>query len=99
MVGCGQTSATWLPSTMRLPPLTRPSGSRERRSSAFIREDATAAAPQPASPDPLDLSDDHVAVFPHRRHPMGLEPEPFLIHVATSTAPLLLSSWTTNRIP
>src|SRR5204863_2072213 len=40
MVGCGQTSATWLPSTMRLPPSTRPSGSRERRSSAFIREDS-----------------------------------------------------------
>src|SRR5438034_8497535 len=38
MVGCGQTSATWLPSTMRLRPSTRPSGSRERRSSAFIRE-------------------------------------------------------------
>ena len=33
-------SATWLPSTMRLPPSTRPSGSRERRSSAFIREDS-----------------------------------------------------------
>src|SRR5262245_64975388 len=40
MVGCGQTSATWLPSTMRLPPSTRPSGPRERRSSAFIREDS-----------------------------------------------------------
>src|SRR5690349_13407578 len=40
MVGCGQTSAKWLPSTMRLPPSTRPSGSRERRSSAFIREDS-----------------------------------------------------------
>src|SRR5438128_380195 len=38
MVGCGQISAKWLPSTVRLPPLTRPSGSRERRSSAFIRE-------------------------------------------------------------
>src|SRR5262252_7482073 len=37
LVGCGQTSATWLPSTMRLPPSTGPSGSRERRSSAFIR--------------------------------------------------------------
>src|SRR5262249_11966858 len=23
-----------------------------------------------------DLGDDHVAVLPHRRHPMGLEPEP-----------------------
>src|SRR5215469_4271912 len=40
MVGCGQTSATWLPSMMRLPPSTRPSGSRERRSSALIREDS-----------------------------------------------------------
>src|SRR5262249_8144824 len=39
MVGCGQTSARWLPSTMPSPPSTRPSGSRERRSSAFIRED------------------------------------------------------------
>src|SRR5215469_12675948 len=40
MVGCGQTSATWLPSTMPSPPSTRPSGSRERRSSAFVREDS-----------------------------------------------------------
>src|SRR6188472_3835126 len=39
MVGCGQTSARWLPSTMPSPPSTRPSGLRERRSSAFIRED------------------------------------------------------------
>jgi len=31
--------ATWLPSTMRLLPSTGPSGSRERRSSVFIRED------------------------------------------------------------
>src|SRR6266581_423639 len=37
LVACGQTSATRLPSTMRLPPSTGPSGSRERRSSAFIR--------------------------------------------------------------
>ena len=29
-----------LASTMRLPPSTPPSGSRERRSSAFIREDS-----------------------------------------------------------
>src|SRR6185369_17369630 len=36
MVGCGQTSATRLPSTMRSPPLTRPSGSRERRLSIFV---------------------------------------------------------------
>jgi len=55
VVGCGQTSATWLPSTMRLPPSTRPSGSRERRSSAFIREDKglpnfpTGQAPTPAN--------------------------------------------------
>ena len=40
LVGCGQTSATSLPSTMRLPPSTGPSGSRERRSSAFVREDS-----------------------------------------------------------
>src|SRR6516162_7062420 len=40
MAGCGQTSARWLPSTMPSPPSTRPSGSRERRSSAFIREDS-----------------------------------------------------------
>ncbi|MGA8163197.1 MAG: zinc-binding dehydrogenase [Acidobacteriaceae bacterium] len=39
MVVCGQTSATWLPSTMPSLPSTGPSGSRERRSSAFIRED------------------------------------------------------------
>ena len=30
---------TWLPSTMPSLPSTRPNGSRERRSSAFIRED------------------------------------------------------------
>src|SRR5262249_31970717 len=36
MVGCGQTSATWLPSSMPSPPSTRPSGLRGRRSSAFI---------------------------------------------------------------
>src|SRR6267154_1131255 len=40
MVGCGQTSAKWLPSTMPSPPSTRLSGSRERRSSAFVREDS-----------------------------------------------------------
>src|SRR5439155_17746281 len=40
MVGCGLTSATWLALTMRLPPSTRQSGSRERRSFAFIREDS-----------------------------------------------------------
>src|SRR5204862_8221026 len=40
MVDCGQTSATWLPSTMPLPPSTRPSDARERRSSAFIRKDS-----------------------------------------------------------
>src|SRR5438067_12527772 len=40
MVGCGLTSATWLPLTMRLPPSTRPSGSRERRSFAFISENS-----------------------------------------------------------
>src|SRR5580692_1790859 len=39
MVVCGQASATWLPSTMPSLPSTGPSGSRERRSSAFIRED------------------------------------------------------------
>jgi NADPH:quinone reductase-like Zn-dependent oxidoreductase len=32
------TSAAWLPSTMRLPPSSGPSGSRERRSSALVRE-------------------------------------------------------------
>src|SRR5689334_4616406 len=40
MVGCGQTSATSRPSTMPSPPSTRPNGSRERRSSAFILEDS-----------------------------------------------------------
>jgi uncharacterized protein YbjT (DUF2867 family) len=35
---CGRTSATSRPSTMPSPPSTRPSGSRERRSSAFIPE-------------------------------------------------------------
>src|SRR4029077_17904127 len=39
MVGCGQTSARWLSWMMPLPPLTRPNGSRERRSSAFIRKE------------------------------------------------------------
>src|SRR5215471_6699652 len=38
MVGCGQTSARWLPSTTPSPPSTRPSGSGGRRSSAFVRE-------------------------------------------------------------
>src|SRR4051794_10963597 len=40
MVGSGQTLAKWLRSTMRLPPSTRRSGLRERRSSAFVREDS-----------------------------------------------------------
>src|SRR5262245_59300982 len=40
MVDCGQTSAKWLPSTMPSPPSTLPNGSRERRSSAFAREDS-----------------------------------------------------------
>src|ERR1700757_3166326 len=39
MVGCGQTSARWLSWMMPLPLLTRPNGSRERRSSAFIRKE------------------------------------------------------------
>src|SRR5207248_2651441 len=39
MAGCGQTSARWLSWMMPLPPLTRPNGSGERRSSAFIREE------------------------------------------------------------
>src|SRR6266513_2168735 len=38
MVGCGQTSVTWLRSTMELPPSTHPSELRERRSSALIRK-------------------------------------------------------------
>src|SRR5215831_4731251 len=59
LVGCGQTSATWLPSTMRLPPSTGPSGSRERRSSAFIREDSgiASAVDRPAA---------HAEEAPHR---------------------------------
>src|SRR5262249_40554480 len=36
MVGCGQTSATWLPSTKPSPPSTRPSDAMGRRSSAFV---------------------------------------------------------------
>src|SRR5215475_1302156 len=35
MVGCGQTSASWLPSTKPLPPSTRLSDAMGRRSSAF----------------------------------------------------------------
>jgi NADPH:quinone reductase-like Zn-dependent oxidoreductase len=35
---CGQTLATWVPSTMPLPPSTRPSGSTGRRSFALVRE-------------------------------------------------------------
>src|SRR5262245_51973617 len=54
MVGCGQTSATWLPSTMPSPPSTRPNGSRERRSSAFLREDSGIAQRPPAQRN-LDL--------------------------------------------
>ena len=38
--GCGRTSATSRPSTTPSPPSTRPSGSRGRRSSAFVREDS-----------------------------------------------------------
>src|SRR5436190_14178398 len=40
MVGCGRTSAPSRPSTTPLPLSTRPSGSRGRRSSAFVREDS-----------------------------------------------------------
>src|SRR5262249_24883172 len=40
MAACGHISAKWLPSTMRLPPSTRPSGSRGKRLSAFIREES-----------------------------------------------------------
>jgi hypothetical protein len=40
MIGCGQTSAIWFPSTMQLPLSTRPSASSEKRSSAFIRDDS-----------------------------------------------------------
>src|SRR5436309_354911 len=40
MVGCGQTSAKWLPSTMPSPRSTGPNGLREKRSSAFVREDS-----------------------------------------------------------
>src|SRR5436190_19855482 len=42
--GCGQTSATSRPSTMPSPPSTRPSGSRGRRLSAFVREDSGTAS-------------------------------------------------------
>ena len=40
--GCGRTSATSRPSTTPSPLSTRPSGSRGRRSSAFVREDSAA---------------------------------------------------------
>src|SRR4051812_35572447 len=40
MVGCGRTSAPSRPSTTPLPLSTRPSGSRGRRSSAFVHEDS-----------------------------------------------------------
>jgi NADPH:quinone reductase-like Zn-dependent oxidoreductase len=40
MVGCGRTSAPSRPSTTPLPLSTRPSGSRGRRSSAFVHRDA-----------------------------------------------------------
>src|ERR1043165_6369228 len=40
MVGCGRTSAPSPPSTTPLPLSTRPSGSRGRRSSAFVHRDA-----------------------------------------------------------
>src|SRR5437879_1626384 len=56
MVGFGLTSATWLPLTMRLPPSTRPSGSRERRSSAFIREDSGIASSSAILEAVLDLA-------------------------------------------
>src|SRR5262245_44348326 len=55
MVDWGQTSAKWLPSTMPSPPSTRPNGSRERRSSAFVREDSdrdVGAGPIDRAPGP-----------------------------------------------
>src|SRR5215472_10454762 len=73
MVDCGQTSATWLPSTMRLPPSTGPSGSRERRSSAFIREDSGSMDPM-AHHDHMKMADRHGSHGPaeaaggHDRH-------------------------------
>ena len=45
-VGCGRTSAPPRPSTTLLPLSTRPSGSRERRSSAFVRKDAETGDPR-----------------------------------------------------
>src|ERR1043165_7475730 len=45
MVGCGQTSAKWLPSTMPSPPSTQLNGPRERRSSALVREDGACVTP------------------------------------------------------
>ena len=47
--GCGRTSAKSRPSTMPSPPSTRPSGSRGRRSSAFVRKDSGRRAVLPSS--------------------------------------------------
>src|SRR5215467_9022913 len=65
LVGCGQTSATWLPSTMPSPPSTRPSGSRERRSSAFVREDSGVLRIHLVKVGA-------VASLPHRKRELGL---------------------------
>jgi len=43
----------------------------------------------------LDLGDDHVAVLPHRRHPMGLEPEPLpeaRLHQHRPAPPLVMQN-------
>src|SRR6516162_9346955 len=77
MVGCGQTSATWLPSTMRLPPSTRPSGSRERRSSAFIRRTRDCPTPTKVQftrpKESLDVEHDYADRFYRTLNLEGLE--------------------------
>jgi hypothetical protein len=49
MVGCGQTLATWLPSTKPSPPSTRPSDEMGRRSSAFVLRTRGGRAVLPSS--------------------------------------------------
>src|SRR5216117_2677674 len=54
MVDCGRTSATSRLSTMPSPPSTRPRDARERRSSAFIREDSGIACSMSRAGNCLD---------------------------------------------
>src|SRR5262249_15683575 len=58
MVGCGRTSATSRPSTMPSPPSTGQSGSRARRSSAFVHKEWRWVIPGATNPSlPISIVD------------------------------------------